>query len=193
MPKNALYKNFTVLSISLLKQNFKALVILLVTLLFFLLAFIFYENLKKKNNIETAEQYTKASILIKQNKTAESKLLLETIINKEHQLYSPLALYLIIDKNIESDSLKIISLFDKVLKNNLIDDENLNLIKIKKAIYLINYDNEELIVETLNPIIGSNSLWRNLAINIMSEYFLSKNQKKKAGEYIQLLNNDKKK
>ena len=120
-------------------------------------------------------------------------MLLENIISKNHQLYSPLALYLIIDNNIESDNSKIIVFFDKILANNSIDKENLNLIKIKKAIYLIHLDNEKLIVETLNPIINSNSVWKDLAINLISEYFLSKDQKNKADEYIQLSNNKKNK
>ena len=126
--------------------------------------------------------------MIKQKKILESKLLLESIISENHQFYSPMALYLIIDNNIVSKKIKIISFFDKILNNNSISKENLNLIKIKKAIYLIGLDNEKLIIETLNPIINSNSVWRNIAINLISEYFMSKNQIVKAKEYIQLLN-----
>jgi hypothetical protein len=92
-----------------------------------------------------------------------------------------------IDKNIEKDTSKIIILFDKILDNNSIENENLNLIKIKKAIYLINLNNEKLILETLNPIINSNSVWKNLAINLISEYFISNGQSIKANEYIKLL------
>tara|TARA_B110000305_G_C19091930_1_gene471208 strand:+ start:265 stop:564 length:300 start_codon:yes stop_codon:yes gene_type:complete len=98
-----------------------------------------------------------------------------------------------IDNNIENDEKKIIIFFDKILKNNSIDKENLNLIRIKKAIYLINIDNEELIVSTLNPIINSSSAWKNMAIDIISQYFISKNQNLKAGEYLQLLKNKKNK
>jgi hypothetical protein len=97
-------------------------------------------------------------------------------------------LYLIIDSKIENNNLKIINFFDQILRNNSIQEENLNLIKIKKAIYLFNFDREELIIETLNPIINSNSAWRDISINLITEYFLSKNQKVKADEYIQLLN-----
>ena len=88
----------------------------------------------------------------------------------------------------EMDSDKIIIFFDQILKINSIDKENLNLINIKKAIYLFNTNNEELIVEILNPIINSSSVWKNVAINLITEYFLSKGQKVKANEYIQLLN-----
>jgi predicted negative regulator of RcsB-dependent stress response len=178
---------------SLVKKKIKTIIVLLITIFVFVMAFIFYKHLEKNNNIKIADSYTQASILVKQKKINESKLLLENIISKNHQLYSPLALYMIIDNNIESDNSKIIVFFDKILANNSIDKENLNLIKIKKAIYLIHLDNEKLIVETLNPIINSNSVWKDLAINLISEYFLSKDQKNKADEYIQLSNNKKNK
>ena len=75
------------------------------------------------------------------------------------------------------------------MKINSIDKENINLIKIKKAIFLFSVEDEELLIKTLNPIINSDSIWRNMAIELISNYFLSKNQKTKAEEYIQLLNN----
>jgi len=50
-------------------------------------------------------------------------------------------------------------------------------------------DNEELIIKTLNPVINSNSVWRDMAINLISDYFLSRDQKTKADEYIRLLSN----
>ena len=73
------------------------------------------------------------------------------------------------------------------------EKENLNLIKIKKAIFLFSLDDEELIIKTLNPIINSDSVWRNIAIKLISDYFLSKDESKKADEYIQLLSNKTKK
>ena len=189
MLNEILKKNFLAHSLNFIKKKYKLLIILLLVLIIFLFAFMFYQDLNKKNNIQVAEEYTKATILIKQKKAEESKLLLESIINKNHQFYSPLALYLIIDNNIYLDDLKIINYFNKILKNNSIDKENLNLIKIKKAIYLINLDREEQVVKTLNPIINSKSVWRKTAINLISEYFLAKDQNAKAEEYIQLLMN----
>ena len=153
----------------------------------------FLRQFAKKKNIKISEQYAQASILIKQKKISESKILLDLIINKDHQFYSPLALYLMIDNNVENEEKKIIIFFDRILKNKSIDKENLNLIRIKKAIYLINIDNEELIVSTLNPIINSSSAWKNMAIDIISQYFISKNQNLKADEYLQLLKNKKNK
>jgi len=179
--------NYIDRTIILVKKNLKFVILIFIFVLISLFGFLFYKNVQENNNIEIAENYTKASILIKQKKNEESKLLLKSIINKDHQLYSPLALYLVIDNNLEKDASKIIDSFDKILKNNSIDEENLNLIKIKKAIYLINVDDEKNVIETLSPIINSSSVWRNFSINLISEYFLSKGQKVKAKEYISLL------
>ena len=180
--------NFNEKIINFTKKNLKLIITGLIILFIFIFIFLILKNYQEKNNIKIAEQYTYASILVKQEKLEESRIILESIVAQDHQFYSPMALYLIIDNNIISEELKIISFFDIILKNNSIEKENLNLIKIKKAIYLINIDNEELILRTLNPIINSNSVWKNTAINLVSEYFLSKNQKTKAEEYIQLLN-----
>ena len=193
MSNESLKKNFMDRATIFIKKNLKAIFVCLFILLIILFTFFFYDNLQKKKNIKISEQYAQASILIKQKKISESKILLDLIINKDHQFYSPLALYLMIDNNIEKDEKKIIIFFDKILKNNSIDKENLNLIRIKKAIYLINIDNEELIVSTLNPIINSSSAWKNMAIDIISQYFISKNQNLKADEYLQLLKNKKNK
>ena len=188
MPNESLKKNFLDRLFIFAKKNIKNLIILLALVFIFLIVFLFYSNAQEKNNIKIAEQYTKASILIKEKKINESKLLLKFIIEKKHKFYSPLALYLVIDNNIIDDTAYIISSFDKILTINSLEDEHLNLIKIKKAIYLINLDDEKLIRKTLDPIINSNSVWRNMSINLLSEYFLSKNQKEKSQKYILLLN-----
>ena len=187
MPNETVKNNFFEQIKLFLKKNIKILIILTIVIFILLCSFLFYKNIQDENNIKVAESFTQASILVKQKKIEESKLLLENIINKNHQFYSPLALYLLIENNIEKEPLKIITFFDKILKNNSSDEENLNLIKIKKAVYLINLDEENLIVETLNPIINSSSVWRKIAINLISDYFLSKDQNSKAEEYMRLL------
>ena len=185
--------NFLASAINFAKKKIKLLILLLVFILIFLFSYLLYENFKNSANIQIAEKYTRASILIKQKKIEEGKILLEAVIKKNHQFYSPLSLYLIIDNDLETDNKKIISFFDQILKNNSISNENLNLIKIKKAIYLINTDDEKMIIKTLNPVINSNSAWREIAINFITDYFLSKDQKIKAEEYNQLLKNKTKK
>ena len=188
MSNEILENNFQTKLTSFIKKNLKNIIISLIVIIISVLSFLFIKNIEKKNNIKISEKYTKAKILLSQKKINLSKNLLEEIINEGNKFYSPLALYLVVENNMETDSDKIIIFFDQILKINSIDKENLNLINIKKAIYLFNTNNEELIVEILNPIINSSSAWKNVAINLITEYFLSKGQKVKANEYIQLLN-----
>ena len=175
-----------------IKKNIKNLIILFILLILTLFSYLFYKDLQKRNEIKLSQQYTQASIQFKEKKINNAKQLFENIINKNHKFYSPLALYFIIDNNLEIDPLNIIIFFDKILSISSIDEENLNLIRIKKAIFLFSLEDEELMIKTLNPIINSDSVWRNIAIELISDYFLSKNQEIKASEYIQLLNNKKK-
>ena len=170
------------------KKNIKILFLTLITIIIFLIFFSFFNYQKKQNDIIISEQFTNASILIKDNKIEESKLILENILSKDHKFYSPLALNLLIDNEIEKDKKIILNYFDQVLKIKSISNENLNLIKIKKALFLFNEKDEELIITTLNPIINSNSVWRNSAIKLIADYFFSINQKNKANEYYKLLN-----
>ena len=193
MSEETLNTNLQKKIIFFIQKKLKTLIILLTLIIITLFSFLVYKNLENKNNIKLSEKYSQAVILLNQNKMEESKLLLQYIISKKNKFYSPLALYLIIDQSLENDSKKIIIFFDKILKIKSIDKENLNLIKIKKSIFLFKLGKEELIIKTLNPIINSSSVWRNMAIKLLSDYFLFNNQKVKAEEYIQLLNNEKNK
>jgi|TARA_B110000914_G_C15328638_1_gene383661 predicted negative regulator of RcsB-dependent stress response len=170
------------------KENTKKLLILIGVIIVILFSFLVYKNLQEKNNLAISEKYTRASISFQQEKKDEAKALLENIIISKHKFYSPLALYFIIDNKLEENSSTIIIYFDEIIKINSIEKENLNLIKLKKAIYLFNLDDEGKIIETLNPIINSNSVWKETAINLISDYFKSKNQQVKADEYLNLLN-----
>jgi len=176
-----------------IKKNLKNLIVFIALLILILFGFFFYKDLQKKEELKISENYIQASIKFEENKKAQAKEFLENIINKDHKFYSPLALYFIIDKKLETDPLKIMNYFDNVLSIRSIEKENLNLIKIKKAIFLFDLADEEKIIDLLNPVINSDSVWRNMAIKLMSDYFLSKDQTTKANEYIQLLNSKIKK
>jgi len=189
MSEHILKQNLQNKILNFIKKNIKKLIIVFIFLIILLFTYLFYKSSQKKNEIKLSEKYTEATIQFEQKKINTSKLLLENIIDKDHKFYSPLALYFIIDNNLETDPLKIINFFDKILKIKSIDKENLDLIKIKKAIFLFSSGDEESIIKTINPIINSDSVWRSMAIKLISDYFLSKNQKTKANEYIQLLSN----
>ena len=188
MSKEILNNNFQYKIKFFLNKNLKSLIILSICLILILFGYFFYKDLQEKKGIELSEAYTQASVQFNKKETQDAKKLLKDIINKKHKFYSPMALYFLIDNNLETDSKIIINAFDKILLINSIDQENLNLIKIKKAIFLFKLGNEEAMLTTLNPIVNSDSAWRKMAIELISDYFISKNQTVKASEYIELLN-----
>jgi hypothetical protein len=82
-------------------------------------------------------------------------------------------------------------LFDNILKIKKIDDEDKNLIKIKKALLFFDKNNEKEILNILNPIINSNSVWRQEAIKLIVEFFKYTGELKKSEEYLGLLSKSK--
>ena len=64
-----------------------------------------------------------------------------------------------------------------------------NLIIYKKALFNADNAEESVMLNILNPIINSESVWKSHALYLMAEYFYSKNQKQKATEFFnQILN-----
>ena len=112
---------------------------------------------------------------------------MNNLINEKNSFYSPLALFFIIENKLEKKTEIIIESFDKILTINSIDKENINLIKLKKSIYLINLGDEQKALETLKPIINSDSVWRESALKILADYFIEKGEFNKSKEYLRLL------
>ena len=114
-------------------------------------------------------------------KTASSLI---EIINKKDPTYSPLSLYFIIDNNLVSDQSKINSLFDILINDTSLDSEINNLIIYKKALYNADNVQESDLLNMLNPLINSKSVWKSHSLYLMAEYFYVNNQKQKAKEFF---------
>merc|ERR1711991_1082645 len=114
-------------------------------------------------------------------KTASSLI---EIINKKDPTYSPLSLYFIIDNNLVSDQSIINSLFDILINDTSLDSEINNLIIYKKALYNADNTQESDLLNMLNPLINSKSVWKSHSLYLMAEYFYANNQKQKAKEFF---------
>lgn len=158
-----------------------------IILFILIISIIVINKNNSNNNLLISEDYNQAVVLLQNKQNKKAKKILLNIIENEHKLYSPLALYLIIEKKLETNKDKILSLYDVIIENNKIDNEDINLIKIKKAIHISNYKDEKQILKILNPIINSESIWRNKAIKLMIDYFSIKNDKIKSEKYLRLL------
>ena len=114
-------------------------------------------------------------------KTASSLI---EIINKKDPTYSPLSLYFIIDNNLVSDQSRINSLFDILINDTSLDSEINNLIIYKKALFNADNAQEGDLLNMLNPLINSKSVWKSHSLYLMAEYFYANNQNQKAKEFF---------
>ena len=117
------------------------------------------------------------------NKEKTSTELIE-IINEKDPTYSPLSLYFIIDNELISDQRQINELFDILIDQISLDDEIKNLVIYKKAIFNAEQSSEGDLLNLLNPLINSKSVWKSHALYLMAEYFYAKDQNQKAKEFF---------
>jgi len=141
---------------------------------------------KKK---EISDNFNSITIKFKEdNKETTANQLIE-IINKKDPTYSTLSLYFIIDNNLVSDEKIINSLFDTLIEKTSLDKEIKNLVIYKKALFNADRFKEGDLLNILNPLINSKSVWKSHALYLMAEYFYSKDQKQKAKEFFsQIIN-----
>ena len=177
------------LILSKIKENSKLILSIMLIIIFTFVVIFFIDKRRENKNILISEDFNRAKILIKNEKKEESLVILKEIINKKHKFYSPLSLYLIIDFELEKNYELVAELFNKVISIKKIDKDNLNLIKIKKALFLSNYYDEQEMLKILNPIINSDSIWRSNAIQVLVDYFLNKGDSLKSDQYKKLLKN----
>ena len=117
------------------------------------------------------------------NKEKTSTKLIE-IINEKDPTYSPLSLYFIIDNELISDQKQINELFDILIDQTSLDDEIKNLVIYKKALFNADKSSEGDLLNLLNPLINSKSVWKSHALYLMAEYFYAKDQNQKAKEFF---------
>ena len=107
---------------------------------------------------------------------------------QKDSVYSSLSLFLIIEKKLITDKKFILDYFDLIINKSSLKKEDVNLLKLKKAIYISEIDKEEEIIELLNPIINSESVWRPQALKFLGDFYYSFGQLQKAKQYYSLFN-----
>ncbi len=165
-------------------KNRKLLVFFLIFLILILLGFYSYQIYQDKNKIKISDRYNSAIIKHKNGDNSGIVLAMKEIVENKDPTYSPLALYYLIDNELINDKSKINSLFDILIKKTSLDNEIKNLIIYKKALYNADTINEGQILEILNPVINSKSVWRSHALYLIAEYFYSKGEKQKSKEFF---------
>jgi hypothetical protein len=70
-----------------------------------------------------------------------------------------------------------------------LDKEIKNLVIYKKALFNADQAQESELLNMLNPLIKSESVWKSHALYLMAEYFYSKDQKQKSKEFFNQIAN----
>ena len=180
--RNEKIKNFLIQK----KNKIISILIVIIILLISYFAFREYEDRKK---IKISDAFNTITInYSKSNREKTAKDLIK-LVNEKNSTYSPLSLYFIIDNELISDSNKINDLFDIIIDQTSLDKEIKNLNIYKKALYNADISNENELLNILNPLINSDSVWKSQALYLMAEYFYSKNEKQKSKEFFnQIIN-----
>jgi len=183
--RNERIKNFFI--------NNKKILILSLTLIILIVIFYFaYGEIQDRKTKSLSDKYNNIVVNFEvSNKQIFKKELVE-IINVKDATYSPLALYFIIDNEIQSSTEEINNFFDTIINEVNLDKEIKNLIIYKKALYNADFETENNLINILQPVINSNSVWKSHALYLIAEYFFDKNEKQKAKDfYNQILNFEK--
>ncbi len=174
--RNEYIKNF-------FKKNFKKLLFIISIFLLILLSFFIYESLKKNKRYTLAKKYND---IIINNKNYTSPYIIENlkfIIDKKDKVYSPLALYYLLDNNYINSQNDINLLFDKIISIKQ-SNEKKHLIIFKKALFNLDNFTENQMLETLNPVINSDSVWKAHGLLLMAEFYLDKKELIKSKEFF---------
>ena len=179
--RNEKIKNFFI-------NNKKYLITILSSIILIIFVYFSYGEIQDRKVKKLSEKYNNISIKFdSSNKTNVKNELIE-IINEKNSTYSPLALYFIIDNEIQASNEEINKFFNIIINDVSLDKEIKNLIIYKKGLFNANFETENNLLNILNPVINSDSAWKSHALYLLAEYFFDKNQKQKAKEfYSQIL------
>jgi len=175
--RNEKIKNFFI-------NNKKSLLVGFSIILLVIIGYLSIEEVKEREKIKLANQFniTVINFKIEEKQTTINQL--TKLINKNDATYSPLALYFLIDNNLIDNKDTINILFDELINETTLDEEIRYLIIYKKALFNSDFSPESDLLQILNPIINSESIWKSHTLYLLGEYFYSKGEKKKSKEFF---------
>ena len=175
--RNEKVKNFFV-------NNKKKLIAITTIFLILVTGYFSFDAFKKKEKVNLANKF---NLTIINFKTENSEKTIEDLINiiKENDnTYSPLALYFLIDNNLVNEQEEINFLFDGLINKTNLEEEIKNLNIYKKALFNSSFVTENELLQILNPIVNSESIWKSHSLYLIAEYFYAKDEKQKAKEFF---------
>ena len=160
---------------------------ILVFFVLILFGYFIYQEYLERNRVKLANKYN--SLIIEYENGNESNILnsMKEIIKDKDRTYSPLAFYYMLDNNLITSKEEINTYFDIIINEIGLDKENKNLTIFKKGLFNSEFANENELLNILNPVIKSDSIWKPHALYLMAEYYFSKNEKQKSKEFLEKL------
>ena len=169
---------------NLFSNNYKKLIASLVLILLVLFSYFGYQEYKKRLRLEIADIYNQIALKeITIENTNDIEQLIK-IIKEKDPIYSVLSLYFIIENNLVNDQKEINNFFDLVI-NSQKEKEIKNLIIYKKAMYNADIISENELLDILNPILKSESVWKSHALLLMADYFEHNNNLIKSKDFLE--------
>ena len=163
---------------------------IIATAIFFLLilfGFFFYQEYEKGHREWLGNKYN--ATIIQYETGDKSKILssMKEIIEDKDKTYSPLAFFYLLDNDLITSKEEINKFFDILINEIGLDNENKNLTIFKKGLFNSEFANENELLNILNPVIKSESIWKPHALYLMAEYYFAKKEKQKSKEFLEQL------
>ncbi len=180
--RNEKIKNFFI-------QNKKKLISGIIFIIILLICYFGYGEYKNKQKIKISDTFNSIIINYSKNNKEQTARDLIRLINEKNSTYSPLSLYFILDNKLIEEKKIINDLFDIIIDKTSLDKEIKNLNIYKKALFNADEVSEIDLLNILNPIIKSDSVWKSHSLYLMAEYFYSKNEMEKSKEFFNQIMN----
>ena len=189
MTENLFEAQYDVTKKSKLKKFYESNKIFIFFLIFILVIFFgsfsFYLESKEKKKILLSENYLQAKIYLEGGDKNKAINLLKEVIFANDPTYSSLCLFLIMNQNLITDYKELSDLFDHLLESNKFSREVKNLLIYKKALLNSNFVNESKLLESIRPLLNTETLWKPHGLILLGDYFASKGEYIKAKEFYQ--------
>lgn len=183
--KDDLFRDKVIKFFSQYKKYLITLLILLITIPSFYHAFKAYERNKSEKILE---DYSKAIMMLSNENLDEADKIFTKLLNEKNEAIMISSLNKIIEINLKKKNpKKNIIIIDDILNSKKLSALNTELLKIKKALLIFDKADEKTMLDLLNKN-DKQSKFYSLSMQILVDFYISKNELSKANEIQKLVN-----
>ena len=173
--------------INFIKNKKKTIIFFIFFIILIIFSFFVYQEYNNQQREQLANKYNATIIQYETGDETKVFNLMKEIIEEKDKTYSPLAFYFLLDNDLIVSKQEINKYFDLLINELGLDRENKNLTIFKKGLFNSEFANENELLNILNPIIKSESIWKPHALYLMAEYYFAKKEKQKSKEFLEQL------